>query len=335
MKNLSRGDIIKFLIATVVFYLFFITNIFQVGDKIENTFSKNYLYGGDTGEISNEINNDIQKVFEEISNETGHNGATTLKTGSKIIQTKDTTIHKITGIDYNISIDLICGTNKSLCKKILFNGEYNSEEKYKYSVLIFRIALFIDKYLQVPNKLSNVLETISINKDDGNRRGYATWTKIVLNLGSIKSYSEFSQLISHEMGHIIDLGTIQGKSADYSKLFTEFGKSVFFLNDQSLNFYKISRSSETVRKSESKPDDFCSGYGMYDPFEDFAECFNTYLNHNSFFKQIAKKNSSLEKKYNFIADFFVGKFLNSNKVDLNLIKDNISRRPRDSTRING
>jgi hypothetical protein len=44
---------------------------------------------------------------------------------------------------------------------------------------------------------------------------------------------------------------------------------------------------------------------MYDPFEDFAECFNTYLNHNSFFKQIAKKNSSLEKKYNFIADFFV------------------------------
>lgn len=73
---------------------------------------------------------------------------------------------------------------------------------------------------------------------------------------------------------------------------------------------------------------------MSDPFEDFAECFNLYINHNVLFRQIAKSNTILKKKYNIIASLFAGKYLGANTKDLALIKNNNTRRPRDTTKIN-
>jgi hypothetical protein len=73
---------------------------------------------------------------------------------------------------------------------------------------------------------------------------------------------------------------------------------------------------------------------MSDPFEDFAECFNLYTNHNGFFKQIAKTNSLLKKKYNIIASIFDGQYINTNTQDLALIATNSTRRPRDTTKLN-
>lgn len=108
---------------------------------------------------------------------------------------------------------------------------------------------------------------------------------------------------------------------------------VFSVNDPSLSFYKLSRSNETIRKAEAKKKDFCSGYGMSDPFEDLAECFNLYINHNSLFRQIAKTNSALKSKYNFIANIFDGHYISSNSKDLALVKTNISRRPWDTTKL--
>jgi hypothetical protein len=72
---------------------------------------------------------------------------------------------------------------------------------------------------------------------------------------------------------------------------------------------------------------------MTDPFEDFAECFNLYTNHNSFFKQAAKTNIILKKKYNLIASIFAGKYISANSQDLTLIKTNTTRRPRDTTKL--
>jgi len=105
------------------------------------------------------------------------------------------------------------------------------------------------------------------------------------------------------------------------------------MDDLSLVFYKISRDQESIRKAEAKKKDFCSGYGMSDPFEDFAECFNLYTNHNSFFRQIAKTNTVLKKKYNLIASIFDGQYINSNNQELTLIKTNTTRRPRDTTKL--
>jgi hypothetical protein len=172
-----------------------------------------------------------------------------------------------------------------------------------------------------------------VSKENGNRRGYATRDSIILNLWAVKSNREFIELSTHEMGHITDLWYIQWISSKKDKKYTEFGNSVFATDDLSLSFYKFSRDSETIRKAEAKKKDFCSGYGMSDPFEDFAECFNLYTNHNSFFKQIGKTNPILKKKYNFIASIFNGKYISTNTKDLALIKNNSTRRPRDTTKL--
>jgi hypothetical protein len=178
-----------------------------------------------------------------------------------------------------------------------------------------------------------VIDTIEISKENGKRRGYATRDSIIFNIWSVKSRKEFMELSTHEMGHITDLGYIQWTSTKKDRNFTEFGKAVFASNDPSIAFYKISRNKETIRKAEAKKKDFCSGYGMSDPFEDFSECFNLYTNHNSFFRQMAKSNTVVKSKYNFIAGIFSGKYISSNSQELALIKTNTSRRPRDTTKL--
>lgn len=135
------------------------------------------------------------------------------------------------------------------------------------------------------------------------------------------------------MGHVTDLGYIQGSSRKKDRSYTEFGQSVFAIDDISLTFYKFSRQNETIRKAEAKKKDFCSGYGMSDPFEDFSECFNLYLNHNILFREIAKSNSILKKKYNFIAALVDGKYIASQSKELDLVKASSTRRPRDTTKI--
>jgi len=47
----------------------------------------------------------------------------------------------------------------------------------------------------------------------------------------------------------MDLGALQGKSKIKSNLYTEFGKKNFAIDDPSLEYYKYSRQSETIRKS--------------------------------------------------------------------------------------
>jgi hypothetical protein len=51
-------------------------------------------------------------------------------------------------------------------------------------------------------------------------------------------------------------------------------------------------------------EDFCSGYGMSDPFEDFAECHNLYLNHHDYFRKLAMNNSTVKEKYNFMSNLY-------------------------------
>jgi hypothetical protein len=69
-----------------------------------------------------------------------------------------------------------------------------------------------------------------------------------MNLGGMKYDDEFWQVFTHEAGHIMDLGALQGKSKTKSTVFTEFGKKNFAIDDPSLEYYKYSRQSETVRK---------------------------------------------------------------------------------------
>ena len=153
-----------------------------------------------------------------------------------------------------------------------------------------------------------------INEQKWNRRGSANRNAITINLWWMKYQNEFFQVISHEMWHIIDLGGLQWTSRSKSSAFTEFNKAVFAIDDPSLEYYKYSRSSEKVRKSWMVKEDFCSWYGMSDPFEDFAECHNLYLNHHDYFRKLAMNNSNMKSKYNYFSNLYGGKYLNDSEV---------------------
>jgi hypothetical protein len=129
----------------------------------------------------------------------------------------------------------------------------------------------------------------------------------------------------------MDLGALQGKSKTKHQFFTEFGKMVFTIDDPSLEYYQYSRQSETIRKSGVSKRDFCSGYGMSDPFEDFAECHNLYLNHQNVFQFLAQQNISLKNKYNYFANLYGGNYFANSSLKGEQI--NTDWRARDTTRI--
>ena len=56
----------------------------------------------------------------------------------------------------------------------------------------------------------------------------------------------------HEFGHIVDLGSLQGKSKAKNGNFTEFGKTVFEIDDPSLEYYRYSRWTEEIGRASCR-----------------------------------------------------------------------------------
>lgn len=233
--------------------------------------------------------------------------------------------------NYEEKYDALCSAYEQFCSVIDFQGRFDAEEKYTYFVGALFTLIKLDRTLQYWYPLEDIIATIQVTNENGNRRGYANWDSIVINLWSVDSYSEYLELLWHEIGHIIDLWVVNGTSKKKHGSFTEFWKKKFAVDDPSLDYYKLSWKSETVRSSSSKKEDFCSWYGMSDPFEDFAECHNLYLNHNDLFRYLAKKNSILKQKFIFISNLYDGKYLFTTKKDLTKVKNNVGRRPWDTT----
>ena len=293
---MNYKQVIKFIITTIIFYLLLVYNVFHIGEKLLPT-AKDYLQS-DTQQ---------ETTWNQLQQITWHTSA-------------------------NDDLTALCETS-TICDKISFNGKYTIVNKYFYTKTIADIVAFIDNNSTQDKKIEDTITNITINNQNGTRRWYATRDSIVLNLWSVQSKKEFAELSTHEMGHITDLWYIQWTSWQKDKNFTEFDKVVFSVDDISLSFYKFSWKKETIRKSEAKKKDFCSWYGMSDPFEDFAECFNLYTNHNSFFRKIAENNSTLKKKYNYIAAIVDGEYISKNSQDISLLENNITRRPRDTTKL--
>ena len=309
---MNRKAILKFIIATIIFYLVLAFNVFHIGEKL--TPEK-------TGTIKDYLKEDVK--IENIDIEEEY---------FSTITTNDTSWHFVAESSYERLYQNLCN-RANICDKIILNGITSTYDKYAYTRATIALIDFVDNNWSTSTTLKNTIKKIDINKTTWTRRWYATRDSIIMNLWSVKTKKEFAELLTHEMGHIIDLGYIQWTSIKKENTFTEFGKSVFAINDPSIGYYKYSRQNEKIRKTDAKKKDFCSGYGMTDPFEDFAECFNLYLNHNIFFREIAKTNSTLTRKYNFIATIVAGKYMASNNEELKIIKNNTTRRPRDTTKL--
>ncbi|MFC1810700.1 putative zinc-binding metallopeptidase, partial [Patescibacteria group bacterium] len=81
------------------------------------------------------------------------------------------------------------------------------------------------------------------------------------------------------------------------------GSIPIYNDDPSLRFYKLSWNNENEMKEGSVKANFVTGYAMTDPFEDFAETYNYYILHGSQFKQMAKYDKTLRRKYIYIKYF--------------------------------
>lgn len=235
--------------------------------------------------------------------------------------------------EYKMKYQRLCISDMILCSKVKFKWDYEYKEKYMYLASTMYILNNIESNIQFGKTIKNQLDLIEINNEVWTRRWYATWDDVVINLGTVPTYLEFFELLTHEMWHIVDLWMVRWFDNKKSEIYTEFGHSAFSLDDPSISYYEISWNSENVRKNSAKREDFCSGYGMSDPFEDFAECHNWYLNHNALFKAIAKTNDKMKLKYNFMANLYGGNYLFEAKDDLDKIKYNEDWRPWDTTRM--
>ncbi len=112
--------------------------------------------------------------------------------------------------------------------------------------------------------------------------------------------AEFRALITHECGHIIDLGAIRGTSAAGGTEFYD-GKKPIHADDPSVKFYRISWTSAKTMRKDAFPSNFVSGYAMSDAFEDFAESFAFFVLQRQEFQRLAKNNPALQAKYDYIA----------------------------------
>ena len=208
----------------------------------------------------------------------------------------------------------LCWKYKTICNKISWAGNFTDEDKSLKFAYVTYLLKKLDANITRWKNPTEALLAMLVNESKWARRWSANWTTITINLWWMKYDNEFFQVISHEMWHIIDLWWLQWSSNQKNPIFTEFNKVVFAIDDPSLEYYKYSRSSETVRKSWMTKEDFCSWYGMSDPFEDFAECHNLYLNHHDYFYKLALGNSTMKNKYNFMSNLYGWKYINDSEA---------------------
>jgi len=153
----------------------------------------------------------------------------------------------------------------------------------------------------LPKNHAKQLKKITYMFDPEARRGYGGQTTIKIRCIEVTD-EEFVGVFLHEMGHIVDTGLIQG-SLVYGK--SEFldGRKAIYNNDSSLKFYQISWKNNITLKTKNSLH-FISGYSKTDPFEDFAESYNSYVSQGSRFRTLAKNNVALAKKYAVLKKYF-------------------------------
>ena len=291
----------KFIFTVVIGVSFFMFNIKSIGEDTMTVLYNN-LY-------KNTIPNNKETTKEEL-----HNSAENI---INFWQQED-------------SYEQSCTATPLLCK-IINTTITDRDQKEKYNTLTLTTLQNINAILSknYPS-LEEWLISIIIKNEPWGKRWYANHHAIVINSDKIQD-DEYIEVLTHELWHIIDLWIIEWSTQIKNPLFTEFDKQVFSINDISLLYYTLSRESEKIRKEEIKKEDFCTIYAMSNPFEDFAECINLYLNHNNYFNTIKKSSTILDKKYNFIAQIFNDKYIYKKLQDW--LSDEISYRYRDSTKM--
>lgn len=225
----------------------------------------------------------------------------------------------------------LCSIYRKSCSNTLRDGSYGRAEKYMFQWLSIALFQQIDSRLSATESLQNTLSQLKIYEDSNERRGSAWHTTVKINSEKIPTGREYREVLTHELGHIVDLGVLKGTSSTKNRTFTEFGKIMWAKDDPSIPFYQLSRISESTRKAEASFKDFVSGYAMKWVYEDFAETQNLRFNHNLLFQELAADNPLLAKKYAYFKNLYTNKRFDDNPDTIAYMNKN--KRPWDTTRI--
>jgi hypothetical protein len=247
----------------------------------------------------------------------------------------DTTVAGLSDHKAQTLLDELCESSVT-CNKIVVQGDMSIQNRL-FAVALIEVTINrMDQLLISSSKIKNALKAIYLSNDshevrhcDSGIRGCSSHSVMEFDLSLVESKEEFYQVLVHELGHLIDLGVLKGKNATLDTRYTEFGKPKFGSDDVSLGFYSLSWKSETIKSMGVSYEDFVGGYAMTNPFEDFAESVNLYLNHQAQFAEYAKTNTVMKKKYLFMRKLFGGKVLRKQTKTVQTLSD---FRAWDSTR---
>ena len=167
---------------------------------------------------------------------------------------------------------------------------------------------------------------VNYDKNAANRGLGGASTMIVKGSDDIPN-AEFSGLVTHECGHVTDLGGLRGSLASGQSNFFD-GNTPIFNDDPSVAFYQISWINPTTMKKGARDADFVSGYAKSDPFEDFSESFAFYALQKKEFARLAQTNPILRAKYEFMErvvfngtpSFATGFYVRGNTIDWDVTK---------------
>lgn len=150
----------------------------------------------------------------------------------------------------------------------------------------------------LPSSCRNALQNFYVlYGDDVKNRGLGGASTIIVS-GMTKP-REFMALVTHECGHVADLGGLTGSPSAGTTAFVDAGTPMF-ADDPSIGFYSISWKSPTELKRGAKESDFVSGYALTDTWEEFAETFAYFALQRKEFARLAARNPVLKAKYDFM-----------------------------------
>lgn len=197
----------------------------------------------------------------------------------------------------------ICSTYSNICEKTIREWTYTLDETLKYQALIVYLLNHKQTWLSTTD-IADRLSYIKLYQDDAWRRWSAGHKHIRMNTQKITSPKEFRQVLTHELGHVIDFSIVKWSATQKNIVFTEFGKEQRSIDDPSLAYYALSWIDENTRKKWMTEKEFVSGYAMKWIYEDIAESTNLRFNHNEYFHNLAKENPILMEKYKYFSELY-------------------------------
>jgi hypothetical protein len=220
-----------------------------------------------------------------------------------------------------------------VCDKIRFSDSYSTKQKADYYKAILQVLWNISQHLPQENALQETLYSLTLSDGTWDRRGRWWNQTILINTQDIGSLQEFREILTHELGHIIDLGVIKWTAVEQDIGFTLGGKAQFSKDDPSLQFYRLSRTDTQTRNAKATYTDFVWWYAMTSPYEDFAESFNMFLWHHDVFAAMARSSDVIQKKFSYINALTKWFYFEADSAGLARFIQNPKQRPWDTTRM--